>query len=164
MASWREVASQQAQEDLDGLMDQSFPFAQRMLAADGEFFPYAVGLSRSGEVRMFAADPGESEHPPSTEVLRGLVDGLRSERNALRAVAVTSDVRVAGLRRDPRRARTPRRHRDLRPAPVSRGERRRHRIRHAQRRPGRAPRLGLGHAFALPRSARPRSMRWVDAR
>ncbi len=95
MASWREIASQQAQEDLDGLMDQSFPFAQRMLATHGEFFPYAVGLSRSGEVRMFAADPGESEHPPSTEVLQGLVDGLRSERNALRAVAVTSDVRVA---------------------------------------------------------------------
>lgn len=95
MASWRATASRQAQDDLDGLMGRAFPFAQQMLAAHGEFFPYAVGLGQTGEVRMFAADPGGGEHPPSTDVLRGLVDGLRSERNVLRAVALTSDVRVA---------------------------------------------------------------------
>jgi hypothetical protein len=95
MASWRATASQQAQDDLDGLMSRAFPFAQQMLAAYGEFFPYAVGLGQSGEVRMFAADPGGGEHPLSTDVLEGLVEGLRSERNALRAVALTSDVRVA---------------------------------------------------------------------
>ena len=94
MASWRATASQQAQDDLDGLMSRAFPFAQQMLSAYGEFFPYAVGLRQSGDVRMFAADPGGGEQPPGTEVLHGLVDGLRSERNALRAVAVTSDVRV----------------------------------------------------------------------
>ncbi|HMK11452.1 MAG TPA: hypothetical protein VK461_07710 [Acidimicrobiales bacterium] len=95
MASWREGASQQAQDDLDGLMNQSFPFAQRMLAANGEFYPYAVGVSQSGELRMFAADPGTDEHPGSIDVLNDLVDGLRSERDALRAVALASDVRVA---------------------------------------------------------------------
>ncbi len=94
MASWRATASQQAQDDLDGLMSRAFPFAQQMLAAYGEFFPYAVGLGQSGEVRMFAADPGGDEQPPSTEVFHGLVDGLRSERNGLRAVALTSDVRL----------------------------------------------------------------------
>jgi len=95
MASWRESASKQAQDDLDGLMNESFPFAQRMLAAHGEFYPYAVGVSQSGEVRMFAADPGSGEHPESTDVLQELVDGLRSERDVLRAVAVASEVRVA---------------------------------------------------------------------
>ncbi len=94
MASWRATASQQAQDDLDDLMSRAFPFAQQMLAAYGEFFPYAVGLGQSGEVRMFAADAGGDEQPPTTEVLHELVDGLRSERDALRAVAVTSDVRV----------------------------------------------------------------------
>ena len=34
-------------------------------------------------------------HPPSSDVLQELVDGLRSERDVLRAVAVTSDVRVS---------------------------------------------------------------------
>jgi len=37
---------------------------------------------------MFAADSG-------TDVLQDLREGLRSERNALRAVALTSDVRIA---------------------------------------------------------------------
>ena len=50
-----------------------------MLATHGEFFPYAVGLGQSGELRMFAADVGDDEHPPSTEVLQELVDGLRSD-------------------------------------------------------------------------------------
>ncbi len=95
MASWREAASQQAQDDLDGLMNESFPFAQRMLAAHGEFHPYAVGVARSGDLRMFAADPGGEDQTVRTDVLRLLVDGLRSERDALRAVAVTSDVHVS---------------------------------------------------------------------
>jgi len=95
MASWRATASQQAQDELDDLMNRAFPFAQQMLANHGEFFPYAVGLGQSGELRMFAADAGSDEHPPSTEVLQELVDGLRSERDALRAVAVASDVRVS---------------------------------------------------------------------
>ena len=95
MASWRDHASPQAQSDLDGLMDQAFPFAKQMLARHGEFFPYAVGVSQLGEVRMFAAEPGTGEQPLSTDVLQDLREGLRSERNALRAVALTSDVRVA---------------------------------------------------------------------
>lgn len=95
MASWRDHASRQAQSDLDGLMDQAFPFAKQMLARHGEFFPYAVGVSQLGEVRMFAAEPGTGEQPASTDVLRDLREGLRAERNALRAVALTSDVRIA---------------------------------------------------------------------
>ena len=43
---------------------------------------------------MFAVDPGGDGHPLSSDVMHGLVEGLRSERNALRAVALTSDVRV----------------------------------------------------------------------
>jgi len=89
MASWRDHASPQAQSDLDGLLNQAFPFAKQMLAKHGEFFPYAVGVSQLGEMRMFAADSG-------TDVLQDLREGLRSERNALRAVALTSDVRAAG--------------------------------------------------------------------
>ncbi len=76
-------------------MDQAFPFAKQMLARHGEFFPYAVGVSQLGEVRMFAAEPGTGEQPASTDVLQDLREGLRSERNALRAVALTSDVRIA---------------------------------------------------------------------
>src|SRR5690606_29817717 len=49
----------------------------------------------SGEARMVAADPGEGERPASLDVLRALAQGLRTQRDGLRAVALVSDVRLS---------------------------------------------------------------------
>lgn len=95
MASWRDSASQLAQDDLDGLLNSALPFAQQMLDERGEFFPYGVALSAAGEARMVAGDPGQGEHPRSQDVLRTIVEGLRRERDNLRAVALVADVRMA---------------------------------------------------------------------
>lgn|SRR5690606_39076846 len=95
MTSWRDGASEQAQDDLDGLVGAALPFAQQMLEQHGEFFPYAVALDESGEARMVAADPGMGEQPASLDVLAALASGLRSERDGLRAVALVSDVRLS---------------------------------------------------------------------
>jgi len=95
VTSWRDSATQQAQDDLDGLLDASLPFAQEMLDKHGEFFPYALAVSASGETKDVAGDPGEGEQPSSDAVLRTLVEGLRSERDMLRAAAVVSDVRLS---------------------------------------------------------------------
>jgi hypothetical protein len=93
VTSWRASASQQAQDDLDGLLDSSLPFAQEMLDKHVEFFPYAAAITTSGETRLIAGDPGEGEQPTSVAVLQVLVEGLRAERDTLRAAAVVSDVR-----------------------------------------------------------------------
>ena len=93
MTSWRESASQQAQDDPDDLLAASLPFAQEMLDKRGEFFPYAAAITASGETRLIAGDPGEGEQPTSVAVIDVLVAGLRTERDTLRAVAVVSDVR-----------------------------------------------------------------------
>jgi hypothetical protein len=96
VTSWRDSATQQAQDDLDGLLDASLPFAQEMLDKHGEFFPYALAVSASGETMQMAGDPGEgASSPPSVAVLQTLVDGLRAVRDTLRASAVVSDVRLS---------------------------------------------------------------------
>jgi len=95
MTSWRDTASEAAQDDLDGLLNNALPFAQQMLEKNGEFYPYGVAFDETGEHRMIAGDPDGSEHPPSLEVLAILVEGMRSQRRELRAVALVSDVRLA---------------------------------------------------------------------
>ena len=95
MGSWRDDASEQAQDDLDGLLNAALPFAQQQLDAHGEFFPYGVAVDVGGAPRLFAGDPGDGEQPASLDVLEVLVEGLRSDRDGLRAVALVSDVRLS---------------------------------------------------------------------
>lgn len=95
MTSWRDTASQQAQDDLDRLLDESLPFAQEMLEKHGEFFPYALAMSTTGEISHMAGDPGDGEQPASVAVLEVLTEGLRAARETNRAAALVSDVRLA---------------------------------------------------------------------
>lgn len=77
------------------MLNAALPFAQQMLDERGEFFPYAVGLDASNDVRMIAAEPDLGEAPPSEEVLALLIAGLRTERDRLRAVGIVFDVRLS---------------------------------------------------------------------
>jgi hypothetical protein len=93
--SWRDSVSQGGQDDLDRLLQESLPIAQRLLEKNGEFFPFAVSLANSGDTRIVAAYEG-SEHPPSTELLNMLYEGLGGQSSQLRGAAVVSDVRIEG--------------------------------------------------------------------
>jgi hypothetical protein len=95
MSSWRDSASQQAQDELDGLLNATMPLAKQMLEKQGEFYPFGVALSADGETRLWAGDSGQGEHPASRDVLSLVVDGLRSSRADLRAVARCFGVRLA---------------------------------------------------------------------
>lgn len=95
MSSWRDNASQQAQDDLDELLNASLPFTLQMLDGHGEFFPYGIVIGTDGEIRMVAGDPNLGEQPPSAAILASIVEGLRSERDTIRAAALVSDVRLA---------------------------------------------------------------------
>lgn len=96
MSSWRDSASEEAQGDLDGLLNATLPFAEQMLAKNGEFYPFGASVTVAGGVAMAAGDPGQGEHPRSSDVLATLLEGFRDKREALRAVALVADVRVDG--------------------------------------------------------------------
>lgn len=96
MSSWRDTASEQAQSDLDLLLEVTLPFAEQQLEKRGEFFPYGAAVGDAGEVRQFASYDGD-EHPTSVAVLDMLIAGLRGERDSLRATAIVADVRLPEL-------------------------------------------------------------------
>lgn len=95
MTSWREGASPQAQQDLDGLLNPALGFAQQQLDKYGEFFPYAVVVRADGEVEMVAARPdGSDDRPTSADVMDACRATVAERRNHLRAAAVIADVRL----------------------------------------------------------------------
>src|SRR5262245_23531729 len=96
VTSWRQSASQKAQNDLDGLVNAALPFATQQLDQRGEFFPYGVTMDAEGATTMVSGDPRPGDSPASADVLMTMIDGLRGERDGLRAVALVADVRVDG--------------------------------------------------------------------
>lgn len=96
MTSWRDTTSQEAQDDLDGLLNAVLPFAEQTLAKYGEMFPFGAAVSSGGQVEMMAADPRQGDQPPSTEILDLLYQSARESAGTRRAVAFVADVRIEG--------------------------------------------------------------------
>ena len=94
MPSWRDSASQQCQDDLDGLLNVTIPFAQQMLEKSGEFYPFGAAMSAGGEARLLGVETGQDDRPASSAVLDSLLGGIRHARAEYRAVAICSDVRL----------------------------------------------------------------------
>ena len=99
MTSWRVTASQQAQDDLDGLLEPALEFAQHQLDKYREFHPYAVVVDVVGQQRMVAADTRD-EQPDSAHIITALIESLGDQRDELRAVAIVADVRLPDLGTD----------------------------------------------------------------
>ena len=85
-----------AHPDMDLLLDEAIRAAIYFLEKNGEFFPFAITMSQSGEITHVQGYVGE-EHPPSQDVIDLLQDGLkqRGANGELRATALISDVRVS---------------------------------------------------------------------
>lgn len=95
MTSWRETASIEAQDDLDGLLNVVLPLAENHLRKRGEFYPFSASISTTGEPSLAAADPGDMTN--SAEVLAALLYVARSEKAGNRAVAIVADVLANGF-------------------------------------------------------------------
>jgi hypothetical protein len=96
MTTWRESASQSAQDDLDGLLNLVLPHAEELLRRRNEFFPFGATVSIDGETSLTGADPGVGRRPPPDKVLASLYLGVLEDAASLRAAAFVADVRVGG--------------------------------------------------------------------
>lgn len=91
-SSWRDSASRQSQDDLDGLLNTVLSFARQMMQQRTELHPFGAAVSTVGEVRVLGGNPGADA---ATAHLPALLDKLRHDRAGYRAVAVCSYVRLA---------------------------------------------------------------------
>lgn len=96
MASWRDSASPQAQDDLDGLLNVVLPFAEQTISKYGEMYPFGAAVGTGGRAGLLGADPGSGKRPASQDVLRLLYEGARQARDDRRAVAFAADVLLEG--------------------------------------------------------------------
>jgi len=92
--SWRDEASESAQQDLDALLAIALPFAQQELVKHGEFYPFAAAIDRTGKTEMIALQIEAGEKPQSAQVMAECVQELARRRTQIRAGAVVVDVRL----------------------------------------------------------------------
>ncbi len=95
LAGWRDSASQDVQDDLDALLNVALPLAEQSLRESGEFYPYAASISSDGQASMAMAGPEDDDVPSlAASMVSLLFEGLRTQRDSLRACAVVANVRA----------------------------------------------------------------------
>jgi hypothetical protein len=95
MTTLSDIASPEAQGDLQELLNTLYGAAQQHMAKRGEFFPFAAGVGFDGDVELIAAVPNlHDDRPPSADVLDACHEALVSKKGALRSGGIVSDVRA----------------------------------------------------------------------
>lgn len=94
MTSWRDHTSQQAQGELDDLLDASLRAAQQRLDEAGEFYPFAVIRAEGGRVEVLTPQVQTAPRAVAdvTEVFELCWEALRGEAGTARAGAVVTNV------------------------------------------------------------------------
>jgi hypothetical protein len=82
-------------EELEKLMDDILPLAQKMLKDYGEFFPYGGSMTKDGKVQQVGSSDG-TEHPPSQKLIELMIESFRADAKAgrIKATAIVMDVRI----------------------------------------------------------------------
>ena len=94
MTSWRDDTSQQAQDELDDLLDVSLRAARQRLDDVGEFYPFAVTIAEVGRVGVLTpqVQTGPRAVADVAEVFELCWTTLRGEADTARAGAVVTNV------------------------------------------------------------------------
>jgi hypothetical protein len=91
MDSWRDTASEEAQQAVDDLFNSALELAGKQVGKQGGFLPFALTQTAdgAGSVEMVGDDVD------SFQMIDTLWTGLREQREDVVAVAVVADVRLA---------------------------------------------------------------------
>jgi hypothetical protein len=81
--------------DLDALLNDLLPFAERMLAEHGEFYPFGASITLDGR-HISVGAKGSSDHPKSEELIDIMTNEFRGQASEgkIRAAGICFDVRV----------------------------------------------------------------------
>ena len=95
MHSWRDRTSQEAQADLDALLNAALPFALQTLSRHSEFYPFAAEVTLEGDLGVLGPD-GTGGQPQPGDVLHALYTSARESSASRRAVTFAAWVDVNG--------------------------------------------------------------------
>jgi len=84
-----------AKSQCEELLNVVLPFAEKMLAAHGEFYPFGASMKLDGQIVQVAAYEGR-EHPPSQPLIAQLREAFTAEARSgsIIASATAYDVRT----------------------------------------------------------------------
>ena len=93
MSSWRDTTSEQAQADLDQLLETVLPLAEETLGKQAEVTPFGAGVTRDGEITLLQVNA--SAAPDQREgVLGDLYGAARGVVTQHRAFAFVAEETV----------------------------------------------------------------------
>jgi hypothetical protein len=81
--------------DINALLNELLPFAERMLREQGEFYPFGGSITPDGK-HISVGAKGSCDQPPSREIIDIMTDAFRRQaaEGKIRAAGICFDVRV----------------------------------------------------------------------
>ncbi len=92
MVSWRDDASQEAQDDADTLLSTTLEVAGQRLLTQGGFYPFGAAFTVEGALVLLDGDPELGDQPSTEDVLRSLHVGTEERADEYRSIALAADV------------------------------------------------------------------------
>ncbi len=82
--------------EVEKLMNELVPFAKRLLAERGEFYPFGGYLKPDGEIVHVGVEQAGTDKPKSTDLFQLLKQSfqIKAQDDECRATAILADVRV----------------------------------------------------------------------
>lgn len=81
--------------DFQSILDEIFPFVERLLKEYGEFYPVSAVVDTEQKVKhVILEENEENDFPQSTSVIAELKKELRWRKNEFLAIAIFYDVKV----------------------------------------------------------------------